>query len=283
MIVRSLTSLVMLIVAFSIAPQTLAAASLSAPIVEELLDKSGMNHQLADIEPSLEAQLNLEPTIGGGLPEARLERVRTAFRSAFGSESLNGSARALIAEAIPPEVASEVLLWLGSEPGRRITALEDAAGKLEGFEARAAAAEELFQRLPQRRVERYVRLAKATLAGVGSSTVAIDLTLATARGLAAIDGQVAEPRVAAIRAQLEKDRPAMEQSLEVRFVTLFAGAYESVEDKDLDLYIAFAESDAGQAYHRAMIKVLDGVMEQAGVEVGRLLAAKVPEPAKSGS
>lgn len=283
MIVRYFAALA-LVFACSIAPKTFAAASLSAPIVEELLEKSGMTQQLADIEPSLEAQLNLDPAIGGGVPEARLERVRAAFRNAFSGERLHGSARTWIAEAVSPEVATQALAWLGSEPGRRITALEDAAGRLEGFEARAAAADELFQRLPQRRVERYVRLARATLAGEGSSTVAIDLTLATARGLAAIDGEPAEPRVAAIRAQLEKDRPAMAQSLEQRFVMLFAGAYESVDDKDLDLYIAFAESAAGQSYHRAMIKVLDQVMDQAGGDVARLLAAKAPVgDAKSGS
>lgn len=256
-----------------------AADRLSPALADELLQKSGLNSQLAQLEPSIQGGLNLNPALAGKISEAQLERVRKAFATAYAADRLVAAAKTEIAVVMSPAVADQALVWLNSEVGMRIAALEDEAGKAEGFSARAEAAAERFQHLPQRRVERYLRLADATQAGEGAATIAISTLLATARGVAAVAGNAASQNLDAVKAQIEESRPKLVQSLKQQFLVLFTGAYASLEDKDLDRYIAFNESPTGTAYNTALIKVLDAVTRRAAADAGAALAVPRAAPA----
>lgn len=262
-----------------------AAVPLSPAVAEDLLQKSGLVSQLAQIEPSLQLAINVNPDVAGKLTEAQLASLRAAFATAYGPAKLATEAKVQLAAEMSPEVAKDALAWLGSDVGQRIAALEDAAGQFDGVNERAQAAADRFKRLPERRIQRYVQLAKATMAGEGAATVAIDTTLAGARAVAALSSDAPEQSLSKIKADLEANRADMARGLEEQFIVLFAGAYETLQDSELDQYIAFSGSASGQAYNRALLKVLDTVVAKAGVEAGQILSAQrqAAAAAKTGS
>lgn len=262
-----------------------AAVSLSPAIAEDLLQKSGLATQLAQIEPSLQLGINVNPDVAGKLTEAQLASLRGAFATAYAQGRLAAEAKQQLATTMSPEVAKDALAWLGSDLGQRIAALEDAAGQFEGVNERAQAAADRFKRLPERRIQRYVQLAKATNAGEGAATVAIDTTLAGARAVASLSSDAPEQSLSKIKADLEANRADMARGLEEQFIVLFAGAYETLQDSELDQYIAFSDSPSGKAYNGALLKVLDTVVSKAGVEAGQILSSqrKAAAAAKTGS
>jgi|GEM_PF-3562237 len=260
-----------------------AAPRLSSTVADEVLQKSGMVLQLAQIEPSIQGGINLNPALSAKVTEAQLAGVHTAIATAFATDKLVSDAKVQITETLAPDIAMQALVWLNSDLGRRISALEDEAGKFEGFQEREAAAAELFKRLPERRIDRYIQLAKATQAGEGGATVAIDTTLATARGIASLVSDAPDKNLDAVKAQLDANRPQLVQSMEQEFTVLFAGAYATLDDKEIDQYIAFSESPAGAAYNTALIKVMDAVMSHAAMDAGRLIAASRANPPSSGT
>ncbi|GAC1621035.1 MAG: DUF2059 domain-containing protein [Nevskia sp.] len=269
---RKLAATLMFAVAGFAGPSTAAFAALNAAQAEELLQKSGFNSQLAQIESSVLGGLNLAPDVAAKIGEADLQTIRSAFSTAFAADRLSADAREQMKGLLTPEVAKSALAWLDSDLGRRITALEDQAGKTEGFSERGEAAAELFKKLPERRIERYANLAKTLNAGEASASIVINTALATARGALSLSADAPEQKVAEIKAQLEQNRPKLVAQLNDEYVVLFAGAYRTLEDKELDQYLAFSGSPAGLAYNAALSKLLDVVMTHASLESGRLIA-----------
>lgn len=255
-----------------------AAAKLTPEVSAEVLKKSGLVTQLAQLGPQIQGGLNLNPALAAKITEAQLDSVRKAFEVAFQADKLEADARVQLASALTPDDASKTLAWLNSDLGRRIGALEDEAGKSDGFQERAEAAAARFQRLPQRRIERYEQLLKATRAGEGGATIAINTTMATARGVASLASDSPDENLDAIRAQIEQNRPKVVETLNQQFLVLFSGAYASLEDQELDQYIAFSESPAGSHYNEALIKVIDAVMTHAALDAGQRIAATRPAP-----
>ena len=260
-----------------------AAAKISPAVADELLQKSGLITQLEQLGPSIEGGLNLNPAVAGKITEAQLESVRKAFATTYATDRLKAEAKTQIAAALSPEFAKQTLVWLDSDLGKRITKLEDDASQGEGFEEREAASIEIFKRLPQRRTERYTQLAKATKVGEGAASVAINTTLATARGVSAAASDTPDRNIGAIKARLDEDRPKLAASFDEQFLVLFSGAYQTLEDKEIDQYIAFAESPAGVAYHSAVIKVFDAVMTRATADACELVAASRKAGGKTGA
>ena len=249
-----------------------ARAALNAAQADELLQKSGFNAQLAQIESSVLGGLNLAPDVAAKISEDDLKTIRDAIGTAFAADRLAVDAREQMKTLLEPETAKAALAWLDSDLGKRITALEDEAGKTEGFAERTDAAAELFKKLPQRRIERYVDLAKTLNAGEASASIVINTALATARGALSLQTDSPEANVAEIKAQLEQNRPKLVAQLNNEYVVLFAGAYQTLEDKEIDQYLAFSGSPAGVAYNAALSKLLDRVMTHASQESGRLIA-----------
>lgn len=269
---KFLAALVLAIAAGLSAP-TMAVAAISPAQADELMQKSGFTSQLAQIGPGVQAGLNLTPGLAATMPEADLQTIRDGLGAAFAGDRLVAEARTQLAKLMLPDDAKFTLAWLDSDLGKRITKLEDEAGRSEGFEERSAAAGELFKKLPQRRIERYQELAKVLNVGEAAAGIVINTTLATTRGAASLRSDAPEANVAEIRTELERNRGKLVQELGDQYLVLFAGAYQTLEDKEIDAYIAFSKSPGGKAYNEALVKVLDEVMTKASLESGKIIAA----------
>lgn len=249
-------------------PVALAADRSRAEVAEAIVVKSGVAAQLGDFAPSLRAGITTNPELASKMSEQQLGTLLGAFDSAYAPARLKADIAAELVKALKPAQANEALVWLESPVGAKITALEDEATALAQDPNGMAEAQKLLERLPPRRGERYIALMKATGADEAGARIALNSSLGMAYGAAATLGKSA-PDLAAMRKELEAQKPQMVEALGNVYLTMFASIYQNLPEAELDQYLAFAESPTGRAYHQALIGALDVALTGAAKEVGR--------------
>jgi len=252
-----------------------AADKLTPQAAEVLVRESGLADQLPSIAPSVAAGLTLNPGFASNLSEDQLQIVLKAFANAYAPLRLSADISAELAGQLKPAAAQESLAWFQSELGRKITALEDTASKSASDSTAMEQAQELYQRLPPRRAERYEKLAKASGVAESSAQLLINTSAGTAYGVASTTGAASPPNLDEIRDEYARNRAEMTEALRIQFIVLFASAYQSLPETELDQYIAFVESPSGQAFHKAMAVAIDRAMVKATKEAGKQVGEAV--------
>lgn len=252
-----------------------AANKLSPQAAEALVKDSGLADQLPAIAPSVAAGLTLNPGFASNLGEDQLQILLKAFANAYAPLRLSADISTELAGQLKPAAAQEALTWFQSELGRRITALEDTASKTASDSTAMEQAQELYQRLSPRRAERYERLAKASEVAESSAQLLINTSTGTAYGVASTTGAASPPNLDEIRGEYARNRTEMTEALRIQFVVLFASAYQSLPETELDQYIAFVESPSGMAFHKAMAVAIDRAMVKAAKEAGKQVSEAV--------
>lgn len=267
---RLLHAALPLMLAVGLSGPAAAADKISEKTAAALVQESGLGDQLPTIPAGIEAGLNVKPEAAAQLTEAQLETLRGILAESYSPAKLTASLITELPALIGPVAAKDALAWLQSDVGKKITALEDAAAKTAGDSEVFAEAQKLFERLPPRRVDRYVRLIQATHVADGSANLIINVTLGTIVGAAAAGAPGKPlPNLDEVRKQLDENRPQMIESINSQFLVLFGSAYQALPENELDQYLAFSESKSGIEYSKAMIAALDKAMTRAAVESGR--------------
>ncbi|MCX7071414.1 MAG: hypothetical protein NTW01_10540 [Gammaproteobacteria bacterium] len=261
-------------VLLAVASQAVAADRISPETAAEITRKCGVADQLKDFAPSVRAGITTNPELASKLTEAQLANLLAAIDVAYRPAQIEIDFNAELAKALKPAAAKDTLVWLDSELGQRLTALENGATELASDPEKMAAAQQLMERLPPRRVERYLALMKATGADASGAQLVLNNSLGVAVGAGATLG-ARPPEVAKIRKELAVNLPQLTEAIGNSYMVMFASIYESVAEADLDQYVAFAESPSGKAYHQAVTKALDVALTNAATELGRQIGAGV--------
>ena len=276
---RLLHAALPLMLAVGLSGPATAADKISEKTAAALVQESGLGDQLPTIPAGIEAGLNVNPETATKLTEAQLETLRATLRDSYSPAKLTAGLVAELPALIGPAAAKEALAWLQSDVGKKITALEDAAAKTAGDSEVFAEAQKLFERLPPRRIDRYVRLIQATHVADGSANLLINVTLGTVVGEAAAGAPGKPlPNLDEVRKQLDENRPQMIESINSQFLVLFGSAYQALPENELDQYLAFSESKSGIEYSKAMIAALDKAMTRCAIESGREIQKRLANP-----
>lgn len=246
-----------------------AADKLTPQAAEVLVRESGLADQLPSIAPSVAAGLTLNPGFASNLSEDQLQIVLKAFANAYAPLRLSADISTELAGQLKPAAAQESLAWFQSELGRKITALEDTASKSASDSTAMEQAQVLYQRLSPRRAERYEKLAKASDVAESSAQLLINTSAGTAYGVASTTGAASPRNLDEILSEYARNRTEMTEALRIQFTVLFASAYQSLAETELDQYIAFVESPSGLAFHKAMAVAIDRAMVKATKEAGK--------------
>jgi len=243
-------------------------------MLDELMQKSGLWKQLAQIEPQM--MFGAEQTQSGKtkLPEADFARLKASISRSYAADRLRADMRKQLALELLPADQSAALQWLTSNLGTRITALEEQSGELAEIRQREKEAGKLAAGLAPARRNRIEALVRAMRVAESGASIIINTTLGVANGFAVAAPAGASSGLAALRAKLEAQRRRLVESLEVRMVTECAFIYRSLSDEEIAQYIAFADSPSGRNYHAATVGALDKVMTDASLNVGFELAGQ---------
>ena len=252
--------------------------------IDELMRKSGLHDHMAQVLAHTRAgaeQARAEAKARGNkgdLTDAQYARLILGMNVAFAPEKLRTVVRAEMLRDLSAADEEEVLRWLSSELGVRITRLEEERDDAERYQKMEAAIPEFMKTVPRERLALCERLAESIGSGESSARLMINITVAIAYGIAlSVPGGDVEA-IKEIRAKLESQRPQMEAAMQQHAIGIFAYTYQPLSDAELGSYVDFAESPVGRRYHRATIKAVDKAMLQGSIELGRQFGAQSLEP-----
>jgi hypothetical protein len=249
--------------------------------LRELMHRSGLWKQIAQLEPNVQLgidQAHARDRGKKGLDAKDLARLKAAAARAFDTPRLRVEFEKELAAELSREDEREVLVWLSSELGKRITALEEKSDEVGEVVKRDKEAPGHFATLPPQRVQRFKRLAKAIRLGEANAGMIINMSIGLAYGFAIIMPPHDTAGVEAKKRELEAQRPQMVADFEKSGVTEFAYTYRDISDADVDRYVAFHETRAGRNYSAAVVTAYDKVLTRAALDFGTQLGIAKPPP-----
>lgn len=257
------------------------AAGPSAERTDELMHKSGLWNQLAEMAPLFAKGVDDASSRMGGANTPAVEALRQAFATAYAADRLRPVVARQLALSLSAEDVDASLEWLSGDLGQRITALEEKASTPEALRERMETGAERAKALSPERLAQYTRLAEAIHAGEVGATIMINTASGLARGFnAALPGHGGAD-ADQVRALMETRRPQLVALMAEQQIMFFAMSYATVSDDELERYIAFAESPVGRRYQAATVVAVDKAMTDAAVETGHLLVSQKSAQAAS--
>ena len=252
--------------------------------IDELMRKSGLHDHMAQVLAHTRAgaeQARADAKARGNkgdLTDAQYARLLLGMNVAFAADKLRAVVRAELQKEMSAADEDEVLRWLSSDLGVRITRLEEERDEAESYQKMEAAMPEFLKKVPKPRLALCERLAESIGSGESSARLMINITVAIAYGIALSMPNGDVNAVKEIRDKLESQRPQMAASMQEHAIGIFAFTYQPLTDAELGRYVAFAESPVGRRYHTATIKAVDKAMLQGSIELGRQFGAQSLEP-----
>jgi hypothetical protein len=255
---------------FGTPPKVTAPKEIMGVSVVELYEKSGMEalvNQIARLYLSGLARHQAK------LPPRLFNAMQQAGRDAFEGTKMRKKVLQVMKNRFDPEMAQEVLAWLLSPLGEKITALENLQFSPKTLqEVQAFGKQFQSNPPPQSRLELVRRLDAATAASEKNAEVAWMILSQTAT---AMDEAISKEKgmgVEEMRRELDLRRPQLEESARKSTEISLMYIYRTLTDKELERYVSFSESETGSAYHKMAFKALMAALSDAAEENGRAIA-----------
>ena len=239
--------------------------------IDELMVKSGLSVQVAQfrtaVEQGIDAGAANDAAQGKpGLGEADMARLKAGVRKAFDTDRMRTQTRDALARLMTPEDTRQVLVWLNSDLGTRITRLEENHGSATDRGSAEKQQELIKQHAKTLGPDRLVllgRLARATHAGEFAADILINSTTATMLAMAAVTPLSDKGAIDDLRKRMEEQRGNLIGAYDAEAANQFGYAYRSLSDSELEKYLAFARSGAGERYHAASFEAMKATIVQA--------------------
>jgi hypothetical protein len=254
------------------------AVGVSEAQADAFMRKSGLWHQLAEIEPGVQQGIAQSDAELRQLNDEQLERLREAGRAAYGADRLRSAMRTELAASLPAAETEQALRFLVSDLGKRVTALEEAAATTENSNRIETIADDAFAALAPARKVLIERMVKATRVAEVAASIIINQQVAVMRGFAVYAGRADSESQNDAKARLNRYRDQMVSALGRRMVAHSAVIYGPLSDDDLAKYIDFLESPTGEQTNNAVSAALDKILAAAAFELGRRIGDAVQPP-----
>jgi hypothetical protein len=241
-------------------------------VFDELMRKSGLWIQLAQVEPMMQAGVSQAQARTTALTEEDLAHLQEAIASAYAADALRTTVRDRLVATLPAQDAAAVLRWLSSNLGQRITALEAAGLSPDAATKRSDAGPRLLASLPASRREKVERLAKSTFSADAAAAIIVDTMIGVSRGLTFGRTGVPVERAEDLKSKFQSQKDRFVEVLEPKIVADFASIYQPLSDQELDQYVAFCESSAGHEFALTSLDALDKALTEAATRLGQRLA-----------
>lgn len=247
-----------------VTPQTAPAADQADALFEVLL--------LDDMVGVLRREgLDYGVTLQGDLfpegPSGWQDQVSEIYDQARLTAEFKDSLR----QEIPPAVLGDLMTFFASDLGRHVTQLELSAREALLDKALKQAAEEMRDDLvanhPPRldQLQRFIDVNDLTEANVSS---ALNANLAFYKGLNQGGGFAQPLSEEAILRDVWTQEPAIRKDTAAWLLTFLGLAYQPLSDAELDAYVAFSETPAGQALNRAQFAAFDALFADVSHRLG---------------
>ena len=255
---------------FRTPPKGAAPKKIKDVPVVVLYEKSGMAslvNQIAGLYLSGLAQHQAK------LPPELFNALQRAGRDAFEATKMRKKVLEVMEISFDLELAQEVLVWLLSPLGQKITALESIQFRPKTLQDMQAFGKQLQSNPPpQNRFKLIRRLDAATAASEKNVEVALTILVQTATAME--DAMSKENRIGVkeMRRQMDLRRPQLEENARKSTEISLIYIYQNLTDKELEGYVSFSESETGTAYHKLAFEALMAALSDAAEENGKAVA-----------
>ena len=238
-------------------------------LTRQLMRMSGLDEQLNQIKQHVYANLDESKD---SLPPDLYEAMLQVMGEAYDGKKMQNIVSAILSRSLNPDEMRNILSWLQSGLGRKITGLEEAASTPEAFNEMQTFTRQMQTNPPtSHRLELSQRLDQAT----NATTMAVDIILLTAYGVAAaLDTIMPEDQqtdLDMIRESFESQRPQLTPIMQQMTIASFLFTYQALEDAEIERYVDFCESDVGKKYNL----VVGAAMMNALLEATEIMRAEL--------
>ena len=238
--------------------------------MDELMHRSGVWDQATGLSANLIAPGKDEDKLDPALQA----RARAARQAGYSADILRTRMRAYLAKHLAAPDVDAALHWLDGDVGRTMTRLE--IEESNSKPADAAAAQRLFAVISDNRRGRVERMTKYYGSGEAGVKTRIDVALASAQVFATASGKSSE--YDELKRKLESERPAMVQRAYEQALVNYNYLYRSLSLGELDRYLEFAESPAGQRYGAAMRGAIHDALVAGSTDVAQYIVKTKDSP-----
>jgi hypothetical protein len=250
-------------------------------LVQTLMLKSGLNKQIEQFPSLVHAGLDQRAQQSSQLPEPVVDLLHHAVDISFNAESLKLGVRESIKRDLDREDIRNVLEWLNSPPGEKITMLEEAASTPEAIAEMQTMAGQLSH--DPARTATIKRLDNAIKATEFSMSLAQNLQAAVIIAMTSLVPSEVQPLVESVvksvKKQVEKSSAQMKPIIEQQVLMSFLYTYRTLSDDELEKYIAFAETESARKYHSVISQGYNSVLTDASGKFGNVIGELIKESA----
>jgi hypothetical protein len=232
--------------------------ALGLPELLEIMREEGLGY-------GAELEADLFPGAGRAAWAATVARIYDTGR--MEAAILDG-----LAEGLAPAQAAEALAFFQSEQGQRIVELEVAARRALLDDTVEEAALESWRRLEMEDGPRWQLLSRFAEANdLIDANVAGAMTSNYAFYLGMLEGSAfgSDLSEAEILSDVWSQEEAIRKDTEDWVFSFIGLAYQPLSDAELEAYIAFAETPAGQAVNRALFEAFNAMFAGISRDLGR--------------
>ena len=253
------------------------ALAASGARTDELMQKSGLNAQIAQFEKlvlrGVEEGIadSVQNRRGKDLTAEERAQLRSVVSSSFNTQRLRGEVRASLGKTLSPADEAAVLAWLDTDLGRRIAAIDVKYAEITVTMPErqlVGQVSDARKGLTETRVALLRRLGSALALGEASTrTITSILTSIMYGVMSSLDLSVAD--VDLIKRGLEARRDNIAHAMRQGAVARYAHQYKSLEDEALERFVNFVESPTGLKYSDATAAALEQAISHAALDFGR--------------
>lgn len=252
-------------------------AGAQSALLDELMDKSGITKQLEGFSELLQMGFS-EATQGAG-PEKleELKLIQEKMARAYNMDKFNAALRKSMGENLNDADITEVLKWLNSPLGQKITQIEEKSSTVEAEQAKQAFMMSFDpQSVPQERLTTIANLESA----INATELLLTIILNSQKAImmAVMPYIPVEQRITAkeIDMQVEMNRPILQSQYEEYITGSMFFIYQELSDEELKNYAEFAQTPAGLKYHKATSNAFSEAFTQAAAAFGDEIGSSIP-------
>lgn len=266
-----------------------AAARAEAPDaagVDELMRKSGLAAQVAGAHEEIKAGAR-EASAGdsrNGAPALSaldMSRFEAAADKAFAPQAMHATVAAELSRRLSSGDVAELVAWLDSDLGARITREEEEASSPQEAIQDPAQARERLAKVTPARLKALERLVDAVGADQHNFEIAAQMTAAMVYAMAAVQSSDPESAAEAVRARMEARRNVMMGYYRQMALAYAARAYRDFSDAELERYIAFNRMPAAKRFNEASTHGFERALVAGCLELGRYLGREAQRDPRS--
>ncbi|HXH64551.1 MAG TPA: hypothetical protein VNH42_03460 [Mariprofundaceae bacterium] len=251
------------------------AAEVSKASLDRLLELSGIHEQVSQfprlLRAGMEQARRRDMAIHGhsAMSEAEYEKLENTMVAAFAPADILRAIGKKVQHAISEQDAARMLVWYGSDLGRRIDKAEEDGSTPEAYRDMGKSAPSLLadeQRVQfARRLDRELHLTDMTMQLQVNAAVAMFMAFSTKKNQHEVANQKAFRN--RISASMQRSRPKLEQAITIS--TLYT--YRNIDMDSLEQYLGFLATPPVSRFNKALMAGMEAGMDQAIDRMARSL------------